>query len=231
MKISEVNKLAREYLEESQATCRKQGGVPTMLWIDVETTGLDPASEVLLEVGLLVTDEWGNVVPDGVFSTVVKPADFSQKLKNADNFVKDMHNSNGLIKEVWRVPSSLSPGHVDEKAEAFVAKHFGDEKVPLAGSSVHFDRNFVAAHMPKLLGAVSYRNVDISTLKELHSLISPKGEATRKEQLKPWRAHRVIPDLIDTIKEYQFYQRDFLWTKRDQHVVASMIGGTSRPSA
>lgn len=224
MKISEVNALAREWLAASQEVAKGRGSVPSMLWIDVETTGLDPRSDVLLEVGLLVTDQWGAVIPGGSLSRVIKPEDFAAKIKEADDFVKNMHNSNGLIKEVWRTPASESPVAVDGELAAFVEQFFGDEKVPLAGSSVHFDRKFAEVHLPKFVGAVSYRNVDISTLKELHSMVSPGGEAHRKKVLKPWRSHRATPDLIDTIEEYMYYLEDFLWTKHDQSAIANFDG-------
>lgn len=182
------------------------------VWIDLETTDLEPESEQILEVGLIVTDQEYN--PLDVFTSLVEPKLDPETLRRfVSPFVREMHDKSGLWDQLGTIPPfSARPAQVESKAiqwlERIMAEH-EFTKPPLCGSSVGFDRGFLKVHMPTLEGYFHYRNIDVSTIKELCRRRKP--EVLESLPAKAER-HRAYPDLLDTIGEMKHYDK-YLFTE------------------
>lgn len=175
-----------------------------MAWLDIETTGLDPDQDSILEVGIIITDE--NLEPGIEWSKIIVPT--PETLANMNDFVKSMHTKNGLL-EVFDMTDS--PAMFVEAAEEDAIKNleviFGfeghQEKVPLCGSTISFDRSFLRVHMPRLNNYFHYRSIDVSSIKELAKLWYPElPEKPKKE------AHRSIPDIHESIELLKYYKEN-----------------------
>ncbi len=197
-------------------------GSASMVWVDIETTGLDPMFELPLEIGLRVTDAEGNDLDERTlsreFSTLIWNDSWSHdRLYQLDEVVQEMHTASGLIDDMscsWGMPGDpnrRSP--VDASLDIVTwLESLGLEKgtMPMCGSTINFDRGFLERHMPKLHDWFHYRNVDVSTLKNACKLLNP----TLAKSIPPKRGvHRVLADIDDSIFEYQFYLDNFLHVK------------------
>lgn len=165
-----------------------------ILWVDVETTGLEPRDHYLLEVGLVLTTD--DLHQLSHTSVVIKPA--HPKWRNCmDDYVKNMHKLSGLIDE-------CETGVPVEAATALLRdwiKKTGVDKPPMGGSSVHFDRMWLAAEMPMVERLFHYRNIDVSTVKELNKRWR-RDELQARGQSK----HRALDDLQATLDEARYYR-------------------------
>ncbi|MFD0867056.1 oligoribonuclease [Tessaracoccus lubricantis] len=173
-----------------------------LVWIDCEMTGLDLATDALIEVAALVTDGDLNVLGDGV-DVLIKPTD--EQLAAMGDFVREMHTKSGLLEE-------LQGGTTMEDALAqvldYVRTHVPiPRKAPLAGNTIGTDRAFLARDMPELEQWVHYRNVDVSSIKELARRWYP-----RVQYLAPVKSgnHRALADIQESIEELRYY-RDALF--------------------
>lgn len=133
-----------------------------LVWIDCEMTGLDLERDALIEVAVLVTDKDLNVLGEGV-DVLIKPTD--EQLAGMSDFVREMHAKSGLL-------DALADGTTMEEATRTVLDYVREfvptaRKAPLAGNTIGTDRAFLARDMPELEAHVHYRNVDVSSLKEL----------------------------------------------------------------
>jgi oligoribonuclease len=169
-----------------------------IVWIDCEMTGLSLTEDALVEVAVLVTDADLNVLGDGV-DVVVKPP--AEALVDMDRVVVDMHTSSGLLAEI---PN----GRTLEEAEQLVLDYVKQwvpepRKAPLAGSSVHTDRAFLARDMPQLTDHLHYRLIDVSSLKELAKRWFPRVyfHTPRKHG-----GHRALADIRESIQELKYYR-------------------------
>ncbi len=171
-----------------------------LVWVDVETTGLDPHTDSLLEVGLAITDADLNVT--GVISRVIAPT--RKLLEHADDVVREMHHKSGLaddLRDGW----ALALREVEPELVAWLGTKVVPREAPMCGSSVGFDRAFLAEHMPSLAGLFHYRSIDVSTVKELVERWYPDGPvAPEKVGL-----HRALPDIQDSIGLLRFYREQF----------------------
>lgn len=177
-----------------------------LVWVDIETTGLNVENDSILEIGLMITDHFGNKIDST--SSLVGSGWRVDDFVSMPDVVKEMHSKSGLLHElIWT--SNLSARSV-EQALCNWLKESGLNDPPMWGSSVHFDRAFLKAKMPKLEAMFSYRNGDISSIKEICRRVNP-GLLDRLNELLPKRGiHRAIPDLEDSINEYIFYLNEFL---------------------
>lgn len=175
-----------------------------LLLVDLETTGLVPADEKILEVGLMVvTLDFTSVAQ---FHALIDPPNFDPD--DLEENVRSMHERSGLLKEVDRSGRDL-----DDVEEALIEWYddlFGnDVQVPLSGSSVHFDVDFIKEHFVDFPDKVHYREINWSTVKELCRRYNPEVYKKLPEARK---LHRSLPDLQDTINEARFYVENFLFT-------------------
>jgi oligoribonuclease len=172
--------------------------LPHLIWIDCEMTGLDLATDALVEIAVLVTDSELNVIGEGV--DVVIHATQGQ-LDAMNDFVKSMHTASGLITQI---PSGISVSAAEEKIlEYLQASGTEPGKSPLAGNSVSVDRNFIARDMPKLNEYLHYRTIDVSSIKELARRWHPKTYFASPAKTGN---HRALGDIQDSIAELAYYR-------------------------
>ena len=173
--------------------------LPHLIWIDCEMTGLDLATDALVEIAVLVTDSELNVIGEGV--DVVIHATQGQ-LDAMNDYVKNMHTASGLITEI---PSGISVSAAEEKIlEYLQASGTEPGKSPLAGNSVSVDRNFIARDMPKLNEYLHYRTIDVSSIKELARRWHPKTYFASPAKTGN---HRALGDIQDSIAELAYYRQ------------------------
>jgi oligoribonuclease len=185
-----------------------------ILWVDIEGTGLDPLSDVILEIGLRITDVEGNTL-DKVTSLVWNPA-WKFKL-DCNPVVRDMHNKSGLTEELEDLGGrpirvSYSPEVVAKRLAAWVTDRIQPNEGywPMAGNSVHYDRSFLSIHMPHLLEMWHYRNLDVSSLREVCRLVNP---ALFAKLPTPAKTHRPQQDLDESIKLWRWMMDNFLFVE------------------
>ena len=176
-----------------------------LVWIDCEMTGLDLASDALIEVAVLVTNSELEVLGDGVDVIIAPPPEALAKM---GDYVREMHATSGLL-------GALAGGTTMAEAEAMVMEYvraYAPEarRSPLAGNSVGTDRAFLARDMPTLEGHLHYRNVDVSSIKELARRWYPKTFYAAPEKRGN---HRALGDIQDSITELRYY-RDTVFVPR-----------------
>jgi len=170
-----------------------------LVWIDLEMTGLDPELDVILEIAVIVTDGSLDEIIEG--PDLVLHAD-ETALETMANVVRDMHSLSGLTEAVRR--SQLSTAEAEQLVLEFVKAQVPDPgHAPLAGNSVHADRAFLHKHMPVLEAWFHYRNVDVSTIKELARRWNP--EVLEKSPEKGG-GHRALADIRESIEELKYYR-------------------------
>ena len=193
-----------------------------LVWIDCEMTGLDLAKDALIEVAVLVTDGDLNVLGDGV-DVRIKPSE--EQLANMDDFVREMHTKSGLLDEL---ADGLTMAEATEIALDYIKEYVPiQRKAPLAGNTIGTDRAFLARDMPELEGWVHYRNVDVSSLKELSRRWYPRihYQAPNKSG-----NHRALADIQESIEELRYYREAMFVappgpTKAELREIAARHGG------
>ena len=178
-----------------------------LVWIDLEMTGLEPERDVIVEIATIVTDGRLDRVELGPDLVVGAAAD---ALAGMDDVVRTMHASSGLLEAIAR--SDRTVRQAEELTLEFVrALVPTPATAPLAGNSVHADRMFLRRYMPELEAHLHYRNVDVSTLKELARRWRP---ALLDAAPKKGEQHRALEDITESIAELRFY-RDALFGELD----------------
>lgn len=184
---------------------------PELLWVDVETTGLNHQKDVVLEVGFVLTDKWGDLCSDP-FRYIVK--DDSQKAwearKGMIDLVRKMHSDSGLLTALDTEPSYGAAWIGNQVVDQLKVYGVADKTILLAGSTVEFDKGFIEQIMPSLTSVLHYRTVNVSSVKELCRKFNPRIYSQLDNATKPLKEHRVLPDIADSIKELQFYLDEFL---------------------
>lgn len=170
---------------------------PPITWIDCEMTGLNLASDALIEIAVLVTDSELNLLGDGIDLVI---ATSPEKLASMSDEVKRMHSESGLIEKVAK---GVSLSIAEERILEYLKQYTTAGKSPLAGNSVGMDRNFIARDMPQLNSFLHYRTIDVSSIKELAKRWYPKAyfQAPKKSG-----NHRALGDIQDSIAELAYYR-------------------------
>lgn len=187
---------------------------PLMLWVDMESTGLSFEHDVPLEVGLKLTDLNGIVI-DHFQSLIALPEwnDIVEDRIQNDEFVGPMHTKSGLWMDWKRIKDepAYEPAKVQERIQAwFRGKDLVHFVQPMCGSTVHFDRDLMRIWMPHVESFFHYRNIDMSTLKELCSKLTPHIWSSRPWAEEKDKPHRALLDLDHSLREYKFYRAHFL---------------------
>ena len=172
-----------------------------LVWLDMEMSGLDPARDRILEVATVVTDAQLGTVAEGPVLVVHQPDDL---LDAMDDWNKTTHARSGLVNRVRA--SRLSEGDAEERILAFLAQHVPAKASPMCGNSICQDRRFLARCMPRLEAFFHYRNLDVSTLKELARRWNP---ALARGVAKQGR-HEALADIYESIDELKYYREHFL---------------------
>ncbi|MGB8331611.1 MAG: oligoribonuclease [Polyangiales bacterium] len=170
-----------------------------IVWMDMEMSGLDPDKERILEVAVLITDGELDVVAEGP-NLVLHQSE--ELLAAMDEWNRTHHAQSGLTKRV--LESTLDEQQASAALLGFLSQHTEKNKAPLAGNSIHQDRRFVARYMPEVEDWLHYRNVDVSTIKELAQRWYPKQYAARPTKKG---SHRAMDDLMESIEELKYYRK------------------------
>ena len=176
-----------------------------LVWIDLEMTGLEPDRHVIVEVAAVVTDAELNILDEGL-DLVVHATE--EQLREMDDFVTAMHAKSGLDKEIRQ--SSTTIEEAEDAVLKLLQKHCDpNHPAPLAGNSIATDRTFIRAYMPRLDAALHYRMIDVSTIKELARRWHPRAYFNQPDK---GMTHRALQDIIESIRELDFYRRSVFRT-------------------
>ena len=172
-----------------------------LVWIDLEMTGLFPDTDRIIEIAVIVTDpQLTQRVEGPVFAVHQSDA----ALDAMDDWNKGTHGKSGLIGRVKA--STFNETQVEDQIIEFLARHVPKGKSPMCGNSICQDRRFLANYMPKLEAFFHYRNLDVSTLKELAKRWKPEILAGFKKA----QAHTALADVHESIDELAYYREHFL---------------------
>ena len=178
-----------------------------LIWLDMEMTGLNPLTDKVLELAIVVTDAYLNTIAEAPV-LVVHQSD--EVLAGMDAWNTSTHGRSGLTAKVRA--STLSEQDVAAHMLEFLKAYIGPNKSPMCGNSICQDRRFMAQHMPELEKYFHYRNLDVSTLKELARRWQPKVYDGFKKATK----HTALADVYESIDELKHY-REFLFVKTMDH--------------
>ena len=168
-----------------------------LVWADLEMSGLDPDRNTILEIATIVTDNDLRVVAEGpVLAIHQSPA----LLEAMDAWNREHHGASGLTARV--AASSHSMADAERATLAFVQRFCSARSSPLCGNSIHQDRRFLARYMPQLDAYLHYRNIDVSTVKELVRRWYPAGPPPPEKR----HAHLALDDIRESIEELRFYR-------------------------
>ncbi|RJG01753.1 oligoribonuclease [Noviherbaspirillum sedimenti] len=172
-----------------------------LVWVDMEMTGLDPDTDRIIEVAVVVTDPHLNVLAEGPVFAIHQS---DEALDRMDAWNKGTHGRSGLIDRVKA--STITEADAESAIIAFL-KHFVPAgKSPMCGNSICQDRRFMVRGMPKLEAFFHYRNVDVSTLKELCRRWKPELVSGFKKHQK----HTALADIIESVEELKYYREHFI---------------------
>jgi len=169
-----------------------------LVWIDMEMTGLVPETDRVIEVALVVTNAQLDVLAEGPVIVVHQP---DEVLDAMDGWNKSTHAKSGLIERVKA--STLDEAGAEDMAIAFMREFVPAGVSPMCGNSVCQDRRFMARWMPRLEASFHYRNIDVSTLKELVKRWKPEVAKGMVKHNK----HEALADILESIEELKYYRR------------------------
>lgn len=170
----------------------------TFLWLDMEMTGLDPYVNTILEVALIVTSQDLKPLDKGLNLIIHHP---KEVLEAMDEWNQSTHGSTGLVHKVLN--SNCTMQEAENTMLNYVMDFFGEKSTPVCGNSVWQDRLFLVRHMPRFNGYMHYRNIDVSTLKELSYRWYPKVQPYKKSN-----KHSALADILESIEELKYYRKN-----------------------
>jgi oligoribonuclease len=171
-----------------------------LIWIDMEMTGLVPETDRIIEIALLVTDAQLNLIAEGPVLVVRQP---DEVLAAMDSWNRSVHAKSGLVEKVKA--SRLDEATVERQSIEFLKQHVPAGVSPMCGNTICQDRRFLARWMPKLEAYFLYRNVDVSSLKELVKRWKPE---LVKEMMKLKQGkHEALADIYESIEELKYYRK------------------------
>mgnify|MGYP001385527645 CR=1 FL=1 len=176
-----------------------------LVWVDMEMSGLDPEANRILEVAVVVTDGQLNVVAQGPV-LVIHQTD--EHMATMDAWNQGTHGRSGLTEKVKQ--STLTEAQAEGQLLAFLKTVVPAGKSPMCGNTIHQDRRFMARYMPALEGYFHYRNLDVSTIKELCRRWRP--EVYKGFEKKG--AHTALADILESVEELRYYRDHFLSVNR-----------------
>ncbi len=172
-----------------------------LIWIDLEMTGLDPQRHRIIEIATIVTDKDLNVLAEGPVLAIHQP---EAELLAMDEWCTRTHGESGLTRRVRE--SDVSEARAEQATLDFLAQYVGEGESPMCGNSIGQDRRFLDRYMPRLEAYFHYRNLDVSTLKELARRWAPQVYAGVQKASR----HLALDDIRDSIAELQHYRMHFL---------------------
>lgn len=172
-----------------------------LIWVDLEMTGLEPDSDRIIEVAVVVTDMNLNTIAEGPVFAIHQS---DETLDKMDAWNKGTHGKSGLIERVRA--STVSEQQAEQELIAWLRQYVPAGKSPMCGNTICQDRRFMARTMPKLESFFHYRNLDVSTLKELCRRWKPELVSGFKKHQK----HTALADIIESIEELKYYREHFI---------------------
>lgn len=173
-----------------------------LVWMDLEMTGLNPDTAVIVEIATLVTDRDANLVAEGPVMAISHPPEV---IASMDSWSREHHEKSGLMARI--LSSGIDTAEAERRTLAFVSSHVKEKTVPLCGNSIWQDRRFLVKYMPVLNEYLHHRIVDVSTIKELVKRWYPNLAGYQKKN-----AHTALSDIMESIGELKYY-RDRLFVK------------------
>jgi len=172
-----------------------------LIWIDLEMTGLDTVNDDIIEIATVMTDKDLNILAEGPVLAIHQPQSVLDKM---DEWNQRQHGMSGLIERIKA--STVTMREAEQQTLDFIAQFVEKGKSPICGNSICQDRRFLARQMPELEDYFHYRNLDVSTMKELVSRWKPEV----LEGLVKEGKHLALDDILDSIKELQYYRENIL---------------------
>jgi len=170
-----------------------------LVWLDLEMTGLEPETDQIIEVAVLVTDFALNILAEGPCVAIHQG---EEVLDAMDEWCTRTHSASGLIERVRT--SQLNIAEVDQQVAEFVNEWVPAGKSPLCGNSISHDRRFVRRYMPALESQLHYRNIDVSTIKELVTRWYPESNGAPKKK----GLHLALDDIRESGSELRWYREN-----------------------
>ena len=172
-----------------------------LIWIDLEMTGLNPDTDLIIEIATIVTDKNLNIVAQG---PVLALHQSDEALAAMDEWNQTHHGQSGLIDRVKA--STINNAEAERLTIEFLKLWVPENSSPICGNSIGQDRRFLYRYMPKLEAYFHYRSIDVSTLKELVARWAPAV----KEGFNKESTHQALVDIIESIEELRYYREHFI---------------------
>ena len=172
-----------------------------LIWIDLEMTGLNPDSDLIIEIATIVTDKDLNILAHGPVLAVHQS---NEALEAMDEWNQTHHGQSGLIDRVKA--STVNDAEAERLTIEFLKLWVPENTSPICGNSIGQDRRFLYRYMPKLEAYFHYRNIDVSTLKELAARWAPAVKDGFNKESK----HQALDDIIESIEELRYYREHFI---------------------
>jgi oligoribonuclease len=195
----------------SQATDLPEGSVAApatprqnefnLVWVDMEMTGLEPDTDRIIEVAMVITDMHLNVLAEAPVFAIHQS---DETLDKMDAWNKGTHGRSGLTERVKA--STITEAYAEEELIKFMKLWVPKGKAPMCGNTIGQDRRFMVRYMPKLEAFFHYRNIDVSTLKELGKRWNPAMVSGFKKAQK----HTALADIVESIEELKYYREHFI---------------------
>jgi len=171
-----------------------------LVWIDLEMTGLDPEREVIIEIATIITDSELNILNEGPCMAIHQDDEFLDRM---DEWNTKTHGSSGLVQRVR--DSQISVAEAERQTLEFIKQYVPENTSPLCGNSIGQDRRFLDRSMKELTDFLHYRNIDVTSVKELVRRWFPSGPKLPKKS----ESHMALIDIRESIEELIFYRKHF----------------------
>ena len=172
-----------------------------LIWIDLEMTGLNPDTDLIIEIATVITDKDLNILAQGPVLAVHQS---DAALAAMDDWNQKHHGESGLIDRVKA--STINEAEAERLTIEFLKQWVPENTSPICGNSIGQDRRFLVRYMPKLEAYFHYRNIDVSTLKELAARWAPEV----KNGFNKESTHQALDDIIESIEELRYYREHFI---------------------